>query len=480
MDKKRLKIGWNTQDITPQGKVSLRGQFYIRITDEINDPLTTTAMAMESEDASEQAIVVSLAAIAVSDYILAGCREILAEKLEGFNPEKLLISTTHPHTAPEYAVPEMLGKGLPLDDDVMTDQAYGKLLIEKISLAAINAWNSRQLGALSWGCGHAVVGFNRRITYFDGTSKMYGQTDTPDFSHIEGHENHGLDMLFTYDTEHRLTGILINVPCTAQCSEGRNFISSDYWHETCQLIRQRHGEHIHILPQCAAAGDLVPRPMIGSRAARRMLDLKGYSEKNDMAYRQHIADKLAGAVDEILPLASKEIHDEVAFGHEVIQISVPRRLVSEEELLAAQAEIASVNQKLEEIKDMDPYSVEYSGTFRRGNFNQLTVDWYQDQQQGKQLSRPVELHCLRIGDIAMCTNPFEFYIDFAARIMARSKALQTFVVELAGSGTYLPTERAKQGGDYSAFVASCPVGPEGGQIIVEEEIKAINQMFSEN
>ena len=47
---------------------------------------------------------------------------------------------------------------------------------------------------------------------------------------------------------------------------------------------------------------------------------------------------------------------------------------------------------------------------------------------------------------------------------ARSPAEQTFAIQLAGSGTYLPTDRAVRGGDYSAIVESNAVGPEGGYL----------------
>jgi hypothetical protein len=77
----------------------------------------------------------------------------------------------------------------------------------------------------------------------------------------------------------------------------------------------------------------------------------------------------------------------------------------------------------------------------------------------------------------MCTNRFEYYLDFGMRIKARSKALQTFVVQLAGEGTYLPTTRSMKGGSYGAYIASTPIGPEGGQLIVEECVKNINEMF---
>ncbi|MFZ2657326.1 MAG: hypothetical protein WAX69_20490 [Victivallales bacterium] len=64
------------------------------------------------------------------------------------------------------------------------------------------------------------------------------------------------------------------------------------------------------------------------------------------------------------------------------------------------------------------------------------------------------------------------------RIKARSKAVQTFIIQLAGNGSYLPTERAMRGGGYGAYVASTPIGPDGGQMIVEECLKNIDELFN--
>jgi hypothetical protein len=58
-----------------------------------------------------------------------------------------------------------------------------------------------------------------------------------------------------------------------------------------------------------------------------------------------------------------------------------------------------------------------------------------------------------------------------------SKALQTFIVQLAGPGTYLATEKAIRGGGYSAVCLSNIVGSEGGQILVDRTVRLINQMW---
>jgi hypothetical protein len=61
--------------------------------------------------------------------------------------------------------------------------------------------------------------------------------------------------------------------------------------------------------------------------------------------------------------------------------------------------------------------------------------------------------------------------------MWRSAALQTFVVQLTGSGTYLPTKRSIAGGAYGAVPASTLVGPEGGKELVDETLAIIDSLW---
>ena len=58
-------------------------------------------------------------------------------------------------------------------------------------------------------------------------------------------------------------------------------------------------------------------------------------------------------------------------------------------------------------------------------------------------------------------------------------ALQTFVIQLCGPGTYIPTQRAVEGGGYSAIIESNDVGPEGGQVLVERTLEEFRELFAE-
>jgi len=70
------------------------------------------------------------------------------------------------------------------------------------------------------------------------------------------------------------------------------------------------------------------------------------------------------------------------------------------------------------------------------------------------------------------------FIEYGMRMAARSKALQTFTVQLSGDEAgYLPTARAVRGGGYSARVYSGIVGPIGGQQLVEETVRTINDLW---
>ena len=91
-----------------------------------------------------------------------------------------------------------------------------------------------------------------------------------------------------------------------------------------------------------------------------------------------------------------------------------------------------------------------------------------------------EVHIIRLGTVAIATNPFELFLDYGNQIKARSLAEQTFLIQLAcGARGYLPTEKAEKGGHYSAFISSGSVGHVGGEQLVRETLKNINRIFKD-
>ncbi len=458
----KLLIGWASKDITPEKPVALAGQFHVRISKYVNDPLTATALAIESADennGNEQAIMVSCDLVGIEQEIQDRLRDIVKPELPEFDTRKLFLNATHTHTGPVLSEGRYPEQG----EEVMTPTEYVDFLLGRLSDAVVEAWKSREHGGVSWALSHAVVGHNRRAVYLDGSARMYGSTNGADFSHIEGYEDHSLNLIFIWNKEREPTGIVINVACPSQVTEGEYYVSADFWHEVRTELRKRYSESLFVLPQCSAAGDQSPHFLLFGEAEEKMRSRKGISE------REEIAIRIADAVDYVFSGAKSDIQTAMPMKHVVENLRLPVRKVTEEELERAKSEY----DRLMEKQPLDENSSDLSHLRR----NKSLIDRY--EQQEKAPFRQMELHVIRLGDIAIATNPFELFLDYGIRIKARSKALQTFVIQLAcSSGGYLPTARAVAGGGYGAEAASNRIGPEGGQALVDRTVELISSTLT--
>jgi len=421
-----LYVGWISVDITPKKPVVVIGQMHKRIAQTTLDPLTATVLALETRGRGasiEQSIMVSCDVIFIRKQIQQRIRDLVKPQIPDFDVNKLLMNATHTHTAPGFI--DGTFKGLydvSKDEGVMKASEYGSFFVERIAEAVVQAWRNREPAGMSWALGHAVVGMNRRAHYFDGSSVMYGNTNAENFSNIEGSEDHAVEMLFFWRPDEKLTGIVINIACTSQETENLSEISADFWHDVREEIRKRYSEDLFIFPQCAPAGDQSPHLLFRQKADEIMLKRRGISR------RQEIARRIANAVDDVFVLAKEDIKWQLPFKHRVINLDLPEN---------------------------DP----------------AVLPFYETDP-----IKPIEFHVIRLGDIAIATNPFELYIDYGIRMKARSKAVLTLLVQLSCQNVgYLPTERGVKGGGYSAdkFV----VGPQGGQILVNETVKTINELW---
>jgi hypothetical protein len=452
-----LRVGAATVSITPDRPVALAGQMHLRVAHNVESPVMATALALESraEDrVLDQSILISCDLVAIREGVREKVRERLRERLPDFDADKLVLSATHTHTAPvmregRYEIPP----------EVMQPAEYVEFLADRVAEVAAEAWQGRKPGGVGWGLGHAVVAYNRRVVYADGRAQMYGATNRPDFRGIEGYEDHGVEILFVWNRQSELIATAINVAGPAQEVEGRSAINADFWHEVREMLRQRHGPQLMVLGWTGAAGDQSPRPMFRRAAEERMRQLRGLTRLEELARR------IVRAWDDAYEAAGQQIHWEVALKHRAQRIELPPRLVSE-------AEAAEARRQAEQL-------AENPAQRARMLWHQQVADRYEQQQAGTLEPYEMELHAIRLGDVAVATNDFELFTDFGVQIKARSPAVQTFLIQLAGPGSYVPTERAVRGGGYSAVAESSFVGPEGGQVLVDRTVEAIHALFEE-
>ena len=495
-------IGWAESDITPEKKVSLVGQFAERIAECAEKPLTATAMALSVE--GEQAVLVSCDLVSVSLSLVDAVRERLADNDSGLDPRKVVISATHTHTGPGYAgrgdfsgasssFRSLIEAELPpgkkyvesanvtANPEIATDEELLEFLSERIARAILEAWKNRAPGGFSNAFGRAVVGMCRRACYSDGTAQMWGDTDTAVFTQLEGGNDSGIELLYVFDAENKLTGIVANLACPAQCVQHRLFVSPDFWGEAKMLVRKHFGEHVFLLPQCSAAGDQCPVDLIRwvepesdvndpnlkrNNPPRRKADPSMF----DLAGMRKAGKRIANEIIDVYEEGLDAPQTDPELIHQVHCMQLPLRRATLTEINNAKKAVREyLRDKEGDVDFNDAAALQvHLGILRRA------------EQQEWQDIVDTEVHIIRLGTVAIATNPFELFLDYGNQIKARSLAEQTFLIQLAcGARGYLPTEKAEKGGHYSAFISSGSVGHVGGEQLVRETLKNINRIFKD-
>ncbi len=501
-----LKIGWASRDVSTQKPVSIPGQFHTRVSEGVQDPVTVNVLVLDS--GADSVIFISGDFVVIRTFLVQQLQRRVAELNPEIPAEKIIFNCTHTHAGPNYASSNLVfedkSKGLEVDPatefpqecEIASGAEYREFLLRSLAEAMAEAWDKRAPGGVAWGYGYATTSHSRRVVYFDDISKrpgtvqtpgmmvnghgaMYGNTNDDNFSHYEAGTDTFINLLYTFDESGKLTGAIINVPCPSQNSEAEWKLTADFWHDVRQKLRARYG-NIHILAQCAAAGDLAPRIMHYRQAQERRFKLKYGEERLDLSQRKDIAERIAAAFTEVLDWAKKDIRSELTITHIVESVELDQRVITAEEAAEEAAVLAGL--------DKEPFKTDGTPGERlscnsrlaaRRNRSRGVLARYEAQKTARTM--PVEIHVVRVGDIAFASNPFELFMDYMHRIQARSPFEQTFIVQLTGTSnletfSYLATERGEFNRGYSASIYCNLFSSKGGQQLVEATVKTLKEI----
>ena len=503
----KMKIGWSEVNITPEKKISLAGQFAERISEYVEKPLMVTAMAVECGE--DQMVIVGCDLPSISYGLMKGIRALLKDNQAGLDPNKVMVSAIHTHTgyapggkrrvdedgeAPIQGWKQLLISSLKPgqkyvekanisnNPEISTPAENFKIASEGIARAALEAWENRAPGSFANAFERAVVGMCRRVDYNDDTAQMWGNANTACFTEVEGGNDSGVELLYVFDEAGALKGIVANTACPAQCVQHRLFVSPDYWGEVKKLVRERFGEGIFLLPLCSAAGDQCPVDLVRwvnpdtdvndpnlirenppvRKADPSMFDLAGMRKAG-----KRVAHAIFEAWDENEGFPEGRQED-IKFEHHVHNMQLPLRRCT----------LSEYNEAVEKIREFTRNKegdIDYNDVAHLQKYLGI-IQRYALQEKVETID--TEVHIVRMGSIAIATNPFELFLDYGNQIRARAYPEQTFLIQLCcGAEGYLPTKKAEGHGHYSAFIASGQVGHEGGDLLVRETLKDINKLF---
>lgn len=468
MDNK-LYIGWGVENITPQGKVLLGGQFFERVPEYTHDPLQATAMAVRSGTNGKLLLWVSVDLTMIKKPIVQEITDKISCVIQGFERSQLIISATHTHTAPELSSDGfswMWGDIFKIDSnrhDCLTPEEYVQnTLIPQIVKACLKAYNNMTVSGVSTVLTSAVVGHCRRLVYKDGSSVMYGKSDREDFFKQECAEDNYIETLCIFDANQELTGVMMNITCPAQVVELSSYYSADFVGSLRKKVLQKTGKKVPLLIIIGAAGNISPRDLV--RRGRGEGDLCSHE------YCDEIGVRLYTAFEYAVEKAKADIQYDAKFEHKFFEWDLPLRTVSESEYQAAKQQFEKIVKKYPNIDEID-YDDKVNAHIPAG-----VIKRFELQSLTKTYSAPV--HIVRLGDASLVTNPFELFIEYGNIMRARIKSEFVFIAQLSDDyGTYLPTEEIVRSGSYSVLVSNCLVDGVGGEILTEKTIIAANKQL---
>ncbi len=498
-----LKIGWSKRDVSTTEPIMIPGQMHARVSKGIMDPIMLNCLVVG--DDKDIAIFLS-GDFLCGRSIIDSIRKKVKSRRADIPAEKIVFNVTHTHCSADLgntsndAWYKVSHDGV----EVYPTEKYQEFMTDMAFEAISEAFDNRAEGYIAYGYGYAVVSHSRRSTYsddqslregnesnansslaVDGHARMYGPTNDDQFIGYEGGADHYANFMYTFDKNKKLTGAIINIPCPSQNSEIESYLSADYWHNVREILYSKYGE-IGVVTQCAAAGDSAPRTLHYKGAEARRYELK-YGEQANRAKavcdRRDIAERICNAFDEVLSWAKNDLIDNAEVGHTVKTIQLEELLITDDQykLAKEQVELLRAENLTLPGNPQEDFEARTLHAMKINRFDKV-IDRYEKQQNVSKFTN-MELHAIKIGDIAFATNGFELYTDFQHQIQARSPFVQTFIVQLTDQPAgnligYLATERGLNNLGYSANIYSNNVSAKGGHTLVEETLKELNNLHN--
>ena len=460
-----MKTGFGICEYTPYGKkISLLGQMHERITEEIHDGIFVTAMLIKS--AKARTLWISTDALGMTSEASHECYLGAKEIIEDLREEEFITSATHIHTGVSFEAYNALTATDTEPEGVLTSRECRKLLADATKRAVAMAKRNLEESSMEIAVSRIQTSTCRRMEYTDGKTIMYGSTSREDFLKTEGRDGGPMQLIYVYGENRNLRGVVANLPCTAQCDEQANYVSSDYWGVVRELVKKDLGEDVIVFPVLRCAGDLTPHNLIDRFPSKQDNSIPG-GRKSAMEMGERIAKEIAYCKEKTV----REYHGDVHHAQAMKEITLPCHNVTDEEYQWAKEFIEKYKIDESYIGDGSKYC---TGNRR---FNYLNSDSKIRKFLNPQKEIKTRIYATIIGDIAFITNPFELFIEYADRIRMALPEFVVYDAELSYERLgYLPTKRAVKGGSYSTFTFNGMCTPEAGEILVEESIKLIKNI----
>lgn len=428
-----MLIGVASTDISPPLGTALAGYFRVRISDQLHSPLIANALV--AGEGANKVAVIACDLITITKELSEQVRQIVAAKSD-LAAANIMVCATHTHTGPELRA----GKLHPRNEEYMQE------LPGRIAQAAILAnANQRQAVCCLGTEPESGLAFNRRFRLKDGSEITFG-ADPEKLAGVAGPTDPAFTLAcFKTDLEASPFAIICNYSLHIDV-QGGNAISADYPAVLRNTLRKIYGEELVVLFLQGACGDINHVPYLQNNPF----------PKKGIWKSEQVGKALAGKALCISEKALPSNSEETGSSQEILQVP---KFPKNDPAYAMRLKQA------QEAKEPN-------------SFEQSLLDRHADYDDSGLTER--EVQTLRIGDLAICGAPGEYFVEWGLEIKKWSPAPYTVIAELCNdSAGYIPTyETFLRGGYECTPVVSVTSSPALGQMIADANFRNLRRLFA--
>jgi hypothetical protein len=434
-----IEAGAASQVINGEIGAFIQGASVDNRAERIRDDLEANALFLRRD--GERILLVSCDLAGLEPAFTRAAREAMADAT-GLDPRDIVIACTHTHSGPSVV------RTNPLKP---VDEAYLGRLRDWLVDVAKDAVASARPAEVGWGLGGVRLGYNRRCCWADGSHTMHGDTTRDDFTGLEGPDDTRHLALFVRDTGGKMIAVFHNNTSHPTCFYGCDCYSADFPGVARSYLRDVLGP-LPVLYFNGAFGDIAGVSMLAPKP-------RGEDRERRMLRAAHLA-----AGETLRLLHEARFVDDAPLAHRYEDLPLTVRLPEPERVEWARGVLARIG------GDDDP-----SGWERMTAYG---VSLLQDEF-GESPVETVPVHALRIGDVALLTQPCELYCQFGIDIKRRSPAPLTAVCSISdGYAGYCPTAYGVIGGGYSGEpIHWCRLELLAGYRIVDAAAKLLHELW---
>jgi neutral/alkaline ceramidase-like enzyme len=439
-----LLAGASTSNITPPLGELIVGNWIPIPATHVHDELHARCLVLD--DGETRVAIVVADNVGIPRRVLDEAKR-LAHERSGIPVERILISSTHTHSA-------TTARGSERYDDAEALDHYQTFLARRIADGIHRAINNLEPARVGWGSGSLPQQvFNRRWFMkpgphlnnpFGGTDKvqMNPRPGSPDLLKPAGPTDPGIGFFSVQSASGRPIALLANYSLHYVGGVPDGHVSADYFGAFARTMAR-------LLEKESQAPPFVPMLSNGTSGDVNNIDVRGRQKRLPEYVRMElVANQVAAEV--FRAMQGIEYHD-----------SVPLKIIQRELTLETRRPTPKLVEWAREILAR-PEGVP-SVYPREKIYAERTL---------RMVDMPpridIPLQALRIGDLALVTIPFEVFAEMGLELKAKSPFPDTFAVSIAnGAYGYLPTVAQHELGGYETWLGTNQVEVQTAPKIVD-------------